>query len=340
MFRSVLTCPAYHHIGDSVPEAAAQLGVWTTTQDFAAHLDYFESAFDIVDLDTLLHRPWPRRPLLLAFDDSYRSLATTVAPLLARRGLPGIVFLNPDMIERPVMMFDHVLSLLAERYGRERVLADIGADAIASGSIPAWLNGPATDLAPAARTDLQRRLLRSFDLDEAALHAETALYLRPQDIPLLVASGLEIGNHSASHARCRTLDQIELEVEIAGSKTRLEALSGRPVRSFSVPYGSHRDATPTVLSTLRASGHEVVFLADGRLTKKGPPGLQVWDRVPIDGVSAGAVRSHLGLRPRLRGVKDVVRGWRRAMPASVHHTAIEHTSAARHSVVMPTPLSA
>jgi peptidoglycan/xylan/chitin deacetylase (PgdA/CDA1 family) len=313
MFRPLLTCPAYHHIGDSVPSAAAQLGVWTKTDAFEAHLDHYEANYDIVDLETLLRQPWPRRPLLLAFDDSYRSLATTVAPILKRRRLPGIVFLNPDMIEHPAVQVDHVLSELDSRVGTAPLLAEIGPAATVAGSVQAYLNGPAVELTRAACIALQKRLLAAFGLDEAELHAELELYLRPKDILALTDAGLEIANHTASHTRCRMLSVEDMAIELAGAKLRLAALSGRPVRAFSVPYGSRHDATAEVLATLAASGHEAVFLADGRLSAKGASGTNLWDRIPMDGVSTDALPLHLGVRPRLRGIKDLARGWTRSM---------------------------
>jgi peptidoglycan/xylan/chitin deacetylase (PgdA/CDA1 family) len=311
MFRPVLTCPTYHHIAAAVSSPVAHLGVWTATADFEAHLDHFEANYDIVDLETLLTRRWPRRPLLLTFDDSLRSIATTVAPILKRRGLPGVVFLNPDMIERPVLQFDHALSELAERVGLVRVLAELGPDAVAGSDISAYLNGPALTLTVRERQAAQARLLAAFDLEEAHLYAELDFYLRPQDLPLLREAGLEIANHTASHARCRALGPEDQIAEITESKRRLEALARRPIRAFSVPYGSRHDATADVLSTVAASGHDVVFLTDGRLSGNAPPAIashpMVWDRIPFDGFGADRMKMQLKVKPRLRGMKDQVR---------------------------------
>ncbi len=316
MFRPLLTCPTYHHVGDVVPSAAANLGVSTQIETFEAHLDYYEAAYDIVDLETLLYRPWPGRPLLLTFDDSYRSLAETVAPILLRRGLPGVVFLNPDMIERPTLQFDHALGELATRVGVAKLLSAIGPEAVAAGGLSAYINGPAVELLLGQRLQLQQRLLTVFGLDEAVLHTDLNLYLRPGDVQDLAAAGLEIANHTASHVRCRSLSADDMAHEITGSKHRLAALSGRPVRAFSVPYGSRHDVTPDLLTVLKNSGHEVVFFADGRLSAAGSAGLLAWDRVPMDGVRADRLALNLALRPRLRGVKDRARCWARAAVAT------------------------
>ena len=321
MFGSLLTCPTYHHVGPTVPPALAHLGVCTRTDQFEAHLDHFEKAYDVVDLESLLKRPWPKRPLLLTFDDSVRSLAETVAPILQRRGLPAVAFLNPDMIETEAVQFDHVLSELAGRTSERDVLGLIGPDAVASASVQAYLNGPGKTLTLAQRADLQARLLQTAGLVEATLYQQLDHYLRPIDIPRLTSAGLEVANHTASHMRCRTLSADELHHEIGAAKARLERLSGRPVRAFSVPYGSRYDLTPAVRTAVSASGHEAVFLADGRLSALGGRGVQFWDRVPMDGTTVEQLRMALDVRPRLRGAIDMARDWSSALRPATKSTA-------------------
>ncbi len=60
-----------------------------------------------------------------------------------------------------------------------------------------------------------------------------------------LAAGMEIGSHSASHARIATLDDAAAGREIAGSRIALEAATGRPVRHFACPWGvAERDYRP------------------------------------------------------------------------------------------------
>ena len=54
----------------------------------------------------------------------------------------------------------------------------------------------------------------------------------------LVAAGMEIGSHGATHTRLAGLPARQLEAEISGSKARLGELVGAPLRGFAYPYGS------------------------------------------------------------------------------------------------------
>ena len=54
----------------------------------------------------------------------------------------------------------------------------------------------------------------------------------------LVAAGMEVGSHGATHVRLAGLDAGQLDAEVSGSRARLAELTGTPVRGFAYPYGS------------------------------------------------------------------------------------------------------
>lgn len=87
---------AYHAIADLGNDPVlAEYGV--PPRLFAAQLDALTAAgWNFVDLDTVLAalagEGLPRRALLLTFDDAYVDLLEVAAPLMAERGVPGVVF--------------------------------------------------------------------------------------------------------------------------------------------------------------------------------------------------------------------------------------------------------
>jgi peptidoglycan/xylan/chitin deacetylase (PgdA/CDA1 family) len=88
---------AYHAIADLGDDPVlAEYGV--PPRLFAAQLDALIGAgWSFVDLDTVLaalvgEGRLPRRALLLSFDDAYADLLDAGVPIMAERGLPGVVF--------------------------------------------------------------------------------------------------------------------------------------------------------------------------------------------------------------------------------------------------------
>jgi peptidoglycan/xylan/chitin deacetylase (PgdA/CDA1 family) len=61
--------------------------------------------------------------------------------------------------------------------------------------------------------------------------------LGEEDARALVEAGMELGSHTMTHPDLRALDDPRLEEEVVRSKREVEAVSGRPCRTFAYPFG-------------------------------------------------------------------------------------------------------
>lgn len=96
----------YHRVGllrdPHVPTVSAEL--------FERHLQFLaRHRYQVIDLEavaTLLDRGqrWPRRHVVITFDDGYEETATIAWPLLKRFGFPATVFVTPAEVGRPGFM--------------------------------------------------------------------------------------------------------------------------------------------------------------------------------------------------------------------------------------------
>ena len=93
----------------------------------------------------------------------------------------------------------------------------------------------------------------------------------------------------------------------------LEAVSGRKVRSFSVPYGSSADLTSDLVAHLQRSGYEAVFLAESRANPPCPDRFRL-NRVSIRTGNDGALFSEIEILPRLRTIRNSLFGAAKAEP--------------------------
>lgn len=94
---------AYHRVGpsrdDHVPTVSAEV--------FEAHLRWLTRLrCDVLSLDALVERldrgeGWPKRSVVITFDDGYEETATIAWPLLKRFRFPATVFVAPAEVERP-----------------------------------------------------------------------------------------------------------------------------------------------------------------------------------------------------------------------------------------------
>ena len=88
----------YHAIGDVVPDGRDET-LYVSTADFTAQMDYLaKNGYQPVTLQRVFdfwagRATLPKRPIVLTFDDGFQSDYTYVAPLLAKRRWPAILFL-------------------------------------------------------------------------------------------------------------------------------------------------------------------------------------------------------------------------------------------------------
>ncbi len=80
--------------------------------------------------------------------------------------------------------------------------------------------------------------------------------LDAEEVRALVEAGMEVGAHSVSHADLRTVDDEELSLELGGSLSAVESLTGLPCRTMAYPYGLYDDR---VKAAAAAAGYRLAW---------------------------------------------------------------------------------
>jgi len=189
----------------------------------------------------------PPRPVLITFDDGYRSVATIGAPILAAYGLPAVVFACSEPVaRRSLLWFDAV----AARDSEAAVHAWKERD------YTSWLASCGATTAVA--DDDPRAVLREDEID--------ALSRQP---------GVEIGAHTARHpilSHAAIADQRE---EIASSRDALQRWTHRRVRAFAYPNGRPRvDYTVDTVALLDDLGFDFAFTMRPAFATPAEPALE------------------------------------------------------------------
>lgn len=296
-----VTAILYHAITQSESDFERGLGVATSPDRFAAHVDYFDKNYDIIDLDTLVSGKLPRRPLLITFDDVYRSVVSAARDILKPRNIPSVFFVNPSLVGRQAIGLDNLLAFCVNRYGLGPVCESGGFERDSLTSVGDIISDVASNYTSSERAGLKTRLTTEFGLTADQLNERCAI-LEQDDLRECAALGMEVGNHTATHVHGRSLAPSELGSEIAEARRALETMAGHPVRAFSLPYGSEIDLTEPVLRTIRDSGHKATFLVQAR-SNRVRPAPDVWYRISLRNEHPSQLPLKLTLLPLLRSVK-------------------------------------
>lgn len=112
----------YHEVNDTLEN-----NLYLSVADFRSHLDYFsEAGITPITMEQLWDHwtnqaPLPEKPVVLTFDDGYRSMYTTVFPFLRELGWPGTFYCISDAV-------------WSENFVLEDMIGEMAADGMEIGS--------------------------------------------------------------------------------------------------------------------------------------------------------------------------------------------------------------
>ena len=224
-----------HGVGDG------ELG----TKDFAANVAWLKAHFRVVKLEHMLEsvqagrRPADGGEVAITFDDGLRNQATQAYPVLRRYQAPASIFVCPGLIESGAWLWNHdararlrrlapsALRAFAEHVGRpDPAQVEHVVDAL-------------KDLPVARRREAQEELRRATpDFTPTEAERLASDLLNWDEIQALDPELVSIGSHTVTHPILPTLDDAELEYEIAGSRDMLEHRLRRKVEWFCYPNGA------------------------------------------------------------------------------------------------------
>ena len=299
--RHDVSIVTYHDISAESSPFTAQLLLSTRPEAFRSHVSYFAKNFDIIGADDLLSGRLPRKPLLVTFDDAYRSVLTVAGPILKEIDAPSIFFVIPSVVRGNTLPIDNVLSLAVEEMGLPRVRALMDETAASAVSVGEMISRFIASMRPDDIAMLKRRIFSELGTTEMAARLASEKFLNGDEMRKLADYRIEVGNHSMTHSHFRGLSSHELDLEIGQSRCELQDLSGQSVRCLSVPYGDQIDATHDAMATARASGHQAIFLVHAR-SNRFRPHEDTYYRISLRNERPWKIRIAIRVLPMIRSI--------------------------------------
>lgn len=253
---------AYHACDATESSFTAGLRCNTRPDVLRQQLDHLAEAYSVVPIEQLEEGHAIPRPVVITFDDGYRSVYEHAFPLMRERGMSGLVFLvgctGPGtrliwVNELNWLLREHPTSLdvVVERYAlsRNASIADV------------MTHVQATET-PSGVESLLEDLARRYHIDRAALAREAALYLSGRQVEEMRRAGFSFGNHTFSHPNLTRLSEDECRDEIERGRA-IPTGNGAPIAtrpSFAYPFGLHSE---TARRVAQAVGHRTIMKIGG-----------------------------------------------------------------------------
>ncbi len=230
----------YHSLrsSDGASNDVCFRGLHVTVQEFESHCRLLQDTCHPISLDQWKASlnggpPLPPRPILVTFDDGYRTFLTLAQPILQKYGIPAVLFVCSEPIEKQELL---------------------------------WYDAAARSLGEAEVESLAELPYGEWQETCAKLSKATASHdpnapLTVQEIKALAAmAGIEIGGHTVSHAILAKASRNEQFQEVLRNKRSLEEWIGRTVWAFAYPNGlPGKDYNSDSVSVVKDAGYELAF---------------------------------------------------------------------------------
>lgn len=195
--------PVYHCVSDEYLPHVKHIINYKNTKDFETDLDGMLKKFEFVTWDFFkdhYNRPARKPYALLTFDDGFYEFKETVMPILIRKGIYAINFINPAFTDNSDMMFRLKASLITEKIRHKKY--NIPEPVLSKLSLKGNNKNKAIRSIHAIhyknRYQLEE-LGRMMDLDFGEYMKSRKIYMDTDDLKAVQKQGFGIASHSWDH---------------------------------------------------------------------------------------------------------------------------------------------
>ncbi|MEE9334772.1 MAG: polysaccharide deacetylase family protein [Granulosicoccaceae bacterium] len=229
----------YHAVEDDNNPFTKGLNVGVSPAAFSANLDYYKKHYNVIPVSHLGKQDLPPRPLIITFDDGYRSVYENAAAELHKRQMSACIYLISRAVRGELVwvnLVNHVLHKFPDRTAK--VLQQTPAfENIDPDSVISQLQN--------ASTPKQIACVYSALANEFPNVTATGLYASCDEISEMSEMGIEFGFHSADHFNLRNCNKEELAAQLDASE--VSALMNN--NTFAYPFGYYNQSAIEQLST-------------------------------------------------------------------------------------------
>lgn len=243
----------YHRVNDDAHPYFAGVGL----ELFRRQMISLRRHFEVLPLLELVERARakevPPNAAAITFDDGYRDNFTQAFPILRELGLPATIFLVSEAIDggRPIW-HDRVFDAF-HRTGKKTFSFDGETMELGQAALMKVLTR-FRSVSPRERDSMVQALLEELEIGHEP-GADWAK-LRWDDVREMARAGIDFGSHTVDHPILRHVDDSEARRQIRGSKERIEAELGAPVKCFAYPNGRAGDFDEGTIRILVEEGFE------------------------------------------------------------------------------------
>lgn len=275
---------AYHRVLDDVPETFAfdEALISASRETFQQQMAFAHRNFQVLSFADLYGceqagKPWPKRALVVTFDDGYGDNYTNAFPILRALKLPATIFIATSYMGACTRLFWwDLVAYCVKRTTRETLdFPKIDHQAMPLGTarerrkailrILRWVK----EVPEATKNEFLAGLGAALEV-ELPEDLAAGMHLTWEQIKEMAAGGIEFGSHSVTHPILANIDEAQLQREVCDSKLAIEQQLGRETLVLSYPDGRQQNYNAKVQQAAAAAGFRYgVCYDEGPALEKG-----------------------------------------------------------------------
>jgi peptidoglycan/xylan/chitin deacetylase (PgdA/CDA1 family) len=267
---NTLFIPIYHAITDEKLSHLEHLMPYgsKTPKQFENDLDHLLKHLKPISLDTLYDcvvnkKAIPENSFIVTFDDGLRQVYENAMPILLRKGVPAIFFINTSVIDNQDLLFRYKSSLIVEQVlsfqksgkSLDAAMAVLKQNnAIFDGNIVFAVMKISYKQSP-----ILDSLASVLDLSWVDYLAKEKPYMTGAQLQDLKAKGFYLGGHTVHHPELWKLSNEEAVSETYGSAKFMMDTYGLPFSSFAFPFTDVQIKNQFFEGVQQAGGIDLMF---------------------------------------------------------------------------------
>lgn len=237
----------YHAVEDHVSDYTDRLGVSVSSAMFEANLRYIRDHYNVVAPDDLLGNRLPENPLLITFDDGYKSVYDNAFPLLRKYRMPATVYLITCAVNNRLVWVNELNWALLNYPQESLAVCHQFPDLLGMDSPPQIIHEVKNRFVPANIKELCRRIRQVVPID-----TEHGLYASRDALQEMRNASITLGFHTRDHFNLANCDIAELQRQL--DPEGLEDLINPS--TFAYPFGTFDS---TAIDALRNCSYQTVM---------------------------------------------------------------------------------
>jgi len=260
--------PLYHVVSDKRLPHIDHLYSCRNQSEFERDLEEMLGIFEPLSMENYFEESalhGRRRGMVLSFDDGLTECHQVIAPLLKRKGIPALFFLNNRFIDNNGIFYRYKASILIDR-----IMSDRNSLVSAAGylDVPENRVVGTLQLISGHQQQLIDSLSAQLDLDFDEYLQSWPVYMNSEQVKELIKWGFDIGGHGFDHAEFAYMEMDEMVRQVRQSIEDLKERFGVKTAWFSFPFTSEGVPESVIRELLDKQIAEALFGTAG-LKKTG-----------------------------------------------------------------------